>query len=76
MISWIIAWICAIYFMNGTVVDLEDDDVVVIETDDGNVWAFSGNGYEIGDNVTVQFNDNGTETVEDDRITHVYKEKR
>lgn len=75
MITLILSIVLNIYFMNATVVDIENGNVVVVETDDGNIWAIDGNGYEIGDKVTVKFNTNGTETVEDDIIIRLYAER-
>ena len=37
MISWLIALITSVYFMNGNVIDIEDGNVIIVETDDGNV---------------------------------------
>lgn len=75
MISLIIALVCNIYFANAEVIDIDNGNVVVLETDDGNVWAINGNGFEIGDKVTVKFRNNGTENIEDDSIVKIYAER-
>ena len=70
MISLILS-LLMIHFTNATVIDLEDN-LVVIETEDGNIWDFEGDGYQIGDEITVRFDTNGTEDVTDDEIVRVY----
>ena len=76
MFGFIIALICNIYFANAEVIDIEPENIVVLETDDGNVWAINGNGFEIGDKVTVKFRNNGTENIEDDSIVKIYAERK
>jgi hypothetical protein len=36
------------------------DEVVAVETADGNVWEFEGEGYEVGQRVEVVFSNNGS----------------
>lgn len=73
--GFILALILNIYFANAEVIDIENGNVVVVETDDGNVWAIEQNGFEVGDKVTVKFNTNGTENIEDDSIVKLYAER-
>ena len=47
------------------------DDLVYVETTDGNTWDFEADGvedWEIGDKCALIFFDNGTEEIEDDMI--------
>lgn len=43
----------------GTIIEVTDE-VVAVETDDGNVWEFEGEGYEVGQRVEVVFSNNGS----------------
>ena len=43
----------------GTIVEVTDE-VVAVETADGNVWEFEGEGYEVGQRVEVVFSNNGS----------------
>lgn len=47
-------------------------EVVAVETADGHVWEFEGEGYTIGQNVKVVFSNNGSpDFVKDDVIQWV-----
>ena len=49
-----------------------NDEVVAVETADGHVWEFEGEGYTIGQNVKVVFSNNGSpDFVKDDVIQWV-----
>ena len=74
MLTLILALLCNIYFANATVVEIEND-TVVFETEDGNVWAVEGNDFQVGDNVTVKFHNNGTDVIEDDVVLRIYAER-
>ena len=43
----------------GTIIEVTDE-VVAVETADGNVWEFEGEGYEVGQRVEVVFSNNGS----------------
>lgn len=43
----------------GTIIEV-NGEVVAVETADGNVWEFEGEGYTIGQNVKVIFSNNGS----------------
>lgn len=47
-------------------------DIVTVETEDGHIWDFYGDGYTVGDFVEVVFDTNGTfDDVVDDAILQV-----
>ena len=47
-------------------------EVVAVETADGHVWEFEGEGFEVGQTVDVVFNNNGSpDCVKDDIIQWV-----
>ena len=49
-----------------------NDEVVVVETADGHVWEFEGEGFTINQNVKVVFSNNGSpDFVRDDIIQWV-----
>lgn len=49
-----------------------NDEVVVVETADGHVWEFEGEGFEVGQTVNVVFSNNGSpDCVKDDIIQWV-----
>ena len=49
-----------------------NDEVVVVETADGHVWEFEGEGFEVGQTVKVVFSNNGSpDCVKDDMIKWV-----
>jgi hypothetical protein len=49
-----------------------NDEVVAVETADGHVWEFEGEGFEVGQTVDVVFSNNGsTNCVKDDMIKWV-----
>lgn len=55
----------------GTIIEV-NNDVVVVETEDGNIWEFYGEGYTVGQTVTVTFSNNGSpDFVKDDTIQWV-----
>ena len=58
------------YYDSAIVTEITDK-TVVIEFPDGNLFAFEGYGYEIGDFVHVKLDDNGTEIKTDDIIIDV-----
>lgn len=55
------------YTFNGSVVEIEDD-LVVVEDFGGNQWGVYADGFQVGDNVKVYVDDNGTSTYNDDEI--------
>lgn len=49
-----------------------NDEVVAVETADGHVWEFEGEGFEVGQIVDVVFSNNGSpDCVKDDMIKWV-----
>ena len=55
----------------GTIIEVTDE-VVAVETADGHVWEFKGEGFEIGQIVDVVFSNNGSpDCVKDDMIKWV-----
>lgn len=58
---------------DGIIIEI-NDNVVVVETTDGNLWEFEGEGYEVGANVRVLFSNNGSvDYVKDDMIQKVWE---
>lgn len=55
------------YVKQCVVVDV-DNEVVTVQTEQGDYFEFFGDGFEIGDNVKVTFNDNETIGINDDFI--------
>lgn len=55
----------------GAIIEV-NGEVVTVETADGHVWEFEGEGYTIGQNVKVIFSNNGSpDFVKDDTIQWV-----
>ena len=55
----------------GTIIEVTDE-VVAVETADGHVWEFEGEGFEVGQTVKVVFSNNGSpDCVKDDMIKWV-----
>lgn len=74
MLNFIILLITSTYFCNAQVVDIENRNTIVVETEDGNIWAMDSNkDFEIGEEVTVKFYNNLTDEIEDDRILKIFK---
>ena len=49
-----------------------NDEVVAVETADGHVWEFKGEGFEVGQTVDIVFSNNGSpDCVKDDMIKWV-----
>lgn len=58
---------------NGIIIEV-NDNVVVVETTDGNLWEFEGEGYEVGTEVRILFSNNGSvDCVKDDMIQKVWE---
>lgn len=55
------------YVKECVVVDV-DNEVVTIQTEQGDYFEFFGDGFVVGDNVKVTFNDNETIGIKDDFI--------
>ena len=72
----VVAVICGIYTQSGTVVDVNrPDDIVLVETEDGNLCEFYGTeDWMEGDRIELTMHDNGTAMPEDDVIIRtIYK---
>ena len=55
----------------GTIIEVTGE-VVAVETADSHVWEFEGEGFEVGQTVTVVFSNNGSpDCVKDDMIKWV-----
>ena len=55
----------------GTIIEVTGE-VVAVETADGHVWEFEGEGFEVGQTVDVVFSNNGSPNcVKDDMIKWV-----
>lgn len=55
----------------GTIIEVTGE-VVAVETADGHVWEFEGEGFEVGQSVKVVFSNNGSpDCVKDDMIKWV-----
>ena len=55
----------------GTIIEV-NGEVVAVETADGHIWEFEGEGYTIGQNVKVVFSNNSSpDFVKDDLIQWV-----
>ena len=70
----VLAGMClGFYFVNSqyvkdcVVVDV-DNEVVTVQTEQGDYFEFFGDGFTAGDNVKVTFNDNETIGINDDFI--------
>lgn len=61
------------YLACGEIVELIDDyDLVTVETQDGNLWVFSGiEDWMVGDNVVMAMDDSATSDISDDWILSV-----
>ena len=58
---------------DGIIIEV-NDNVVVVETTDGNLWEFEGEGYEVGTEVRVLFSNNGSvDCVKDDMVQKVWE---
>ena len=72
----VVVAICGIYTQSGKVVDVNHpDDIVRVETVDGNLWEFEGaEDWMEGDRIELTMHDNGTDMPEDDVIIRtIYK---
>lgn len=55
----------------GTIIEV-NGEIVAVETADGHVWEFEGEGFEVGQNVNVVFSNNGSPNcIKDDHIQWV-----
>ena len=73
MASVLVGMILGFYFVNSqyvkecVVVDV-DNEVVTVQTEQGDYFEFFGDGFVVGDNVKVTFHDNETIGINDDFI--------
>lgn len=59
------------YQLHGVVADITPDEITV-HTDDGNGWAIDReDGYTIGNDLIITFDDMGTATIYDDEIISI-----
>lgn len=67
-----IAIVQTYYTRKATVIKIEDN-IVTVEDKIGNYWKFKGEGYKIGEHITLVMDTNSTENyVNDDVIVHTY----
>lgn len=72
LISGIVGYYETHYTREARVIDLESDSVVVVEDTTGNVWAFEGEGFTVGDEVKMTMATHGTDSnIVDDEIVNV-----
>lgn len=58
----------------GQVISIEENEIVSVKDNTGNVWAFTGTGYNIGDDVVLKMFNNCTDNIiTDDEIIKVIK---
>lgn len=55
-----------------SVTKIENETIEVIDAK-GNLWSFTGDGFEVGDRVIVDMYNNGTKEIYDDEIRDVKK---
>lgn len=68
----LIAIVQTYYTRKATVIKIEDN-IITVEDKIGNYWKFEGEGYKIGEHITLVMNTNSTENyVSDDVIVHTY----
>ena len=60
-----------IYFKTGTVTRFENDNIV-IQDEDNNVWRIIDDCYNTHDKIGIVFNNNGTIEIEDDIILQTF----
>ena len=58
------------YTMSAVVTDV-DADTVTVEDFNGNVWEFYGDGFAVGEILTLVMDDCGTTNITDDMIVDV-----
>lgn len=59
------------YNREGVVVEVNNNEIVVVDNQD-NVWCFYGEGYTVGDNVTMKMFTNNTDgNIYDDVIVKI-----
>jgi hypothetical protein len=54
----------------GVIVNI-NNDVVTVKDDNGELWAFTGEGYEVGQRVMIVVDNMGTDNVYDDEVVGV-----
>ena len=64
------------YYKDAVVIEVNEDEVLV-EDQTENIWAFSGEGYEVGQILRLTMDTNTTDnTIEDDEIVSVHTLKK
>ena len=66
------SWVNNHYTKDCIVVDVTDE-VVTIQTEEGNYFEFYGDNYNQGEVLTVTFSDNDTVGVKDDKVIQCMK---
>ena len=61
-----------LYMIQSTIVDVTNDNIVVVETVNGDIFEFKGNGtWILKDSVVLLMDNNGTDDIKDDKIIDV-----
>ena len=61
-----------LYMIQSTIIDVTNDNIVVVETVNGDIFEFKGNGtWILKDSVVLLIDNNGTDDVKDDKIIDV-----
>ena len=47
------------------------NEIITVKSKDGNIWEFEGDGFRVGQTVTLTMDNQGTDKIEDDRIIDV-----
>ena len=61
-----------LYMIQSTIINVTNDNIVVVETVNGDIFEFKGNGtWILKDSVVLLMDNNGTDDVKDDKIIDV-----
>lgn len=61
-----------LYMIQSTIIDVTNSNIVVVETVNGDIFEFKGNGtWILKDSVVLLMDNNGTDDVKDDKIIDV-----
>ena len=61
-----------LYMIQSTIADVTNDNIVVVETVNGDIFEFKGNGtWLVNDGVVLLMDNNGTTDVKDDKVIDV-----
>ena len=61
-----------LYMIQSTLIDVTNSNIVVVETVNGDIFEFKGNGtWLVNDSVVLLMDNNGTDDIKDDKIIDV-----